>query len=114
MGPNTSAINTDTQVKDFNQIVNYRYKNIELQKGLKFVEVRCGSVQEAKKRALIVCLLTFYFKQQYFMRFFTQRQLEEGFFLQTLKDMWIAYDIDFQEIEELYHIKQFGELNYNL
>jgi hypothetical protein len=81
MGPNTSAINTDTQVKDFNQIVNYRYKNIELQKGLKFVEVRCGSVQEAKKRALIVSLLTFYFKQQYFMRFFTQRQLEEGFFL---------------------------------
>lgn len=95
MGPNTSAINTDTQVKDFNQIVNYRFKNIELQKGLKFVEVRCGSVQEAKKRALIVALLTYYFKQQYFMKFFTQRQLEEGFFLQTLKDMWIAYDIDF-------------------
>ena len=44
MGPNTAAINTDTQVKDFNQIVNYRFKNIELQKGLKFVEVRCGSV----------------------------------------------------------------------
>jgi hypothetical protein len=49
-------------VKDFNQIVNYRFKNIELQKGLKFVEVRCGSVQEAKKRALIFALLTFYFK----------------------------------------------------
>ena len=35
---------TDTQVKDFNQIVNYRFKSIDLQKGLKFVEVRCGSV----------------------------------------------------------------------
>jgi hypothetical protein len=28
--------------------------------------------------------------------------------------MWIAYDIDFQEIEELYRIKQFGDLNYNV
>lgn len=36
--------NTDTQVKDFNQIVNYRHKSIDLQKGLKFIEVRCGSV----------------------------------------------------------------------
>jgi hypothetical protein len=43
---------------------------------------------------------------------FTQRQLEEGFFLQTLKDMWIAYDVDFGEIEQKYHIKQFGEGGY--
>lgn len=27
--------------------------------------------------------------------------------------MWIAYDIDFQSIEEQYKIKQFGELTYN-
>ena len=26
--------------------------------------------------------------------------------------MWIAYDIDFGDIEEKYHIKQFGEDNY--
>lgn len=38
------APSTDTQVKDFNQIVNYRYKSIDLQKGLKFIEIRCGSV----------------------------------------------------------------------
>ena len=41
---NNQPLNTDTQVKDFNQIVNYRVKSIDLQKGLKFIEVRCGSV----------------------------------------------------------------------
>jgi hypothetical protein len=71
----------DTQVKDFNQIVNYRHKTIDLQKGLKFIEMRCGSVEEARKRALLVALLTFFFRQQLFVRVFTQRQLEEGFFL---------------------------------
>lgn len=39
--------------------------------------------------------------------------MEEGFFLQTLKDMWIAYDVDFGDIEARYHIKQFGELPYD-
>ena len=71
----------DTQVKDFNQIVNYRHKTIDLQKGLKFIEMRCGSVEEARKRALLVALLTFFFRQQLFVRVFTQKQLEEGFFL---------------------------------
>jgi hypothetical protein len=27
--------------------------------------------------------------------------------------MWIAYDIDFQNIESQYKIKQFGDLSYN-
>lgn len=71
----------DSQVKDFNQIVNYRHKSIDLQKGLKFIEIKCGSVQEARRRALLIALLTYYFKQQFFIRVFTQRQLEEGFFL---------------------------------
>lgn len=61
----------DSQVKDFNQIVNYRHKSIDLQKGLKFIEIRCGSVQEARRRALLVALLTYYFKQQFFIRVFT-------------------------------------------
>jgi len=26
--------------------------------------------------------------------------------------MWIAYDIDFSQIEQQYHIKQFGDLSY--
>ena len=34
----------DTKVKDFNQIVNYRHKSIDLQKGLKFIEIHCASV----------------------------------------------------------------------
>lgn len=34
----------DSQVKDFNQIVNYRHKSIDLQKGLKFIEIKCGTV----------------------------------------------------------------------
>ena len=54
---------SDTQVKDFNQIVNYRHKTIDLQKGLKFIEIRCGSVEEARKRALLVALLTFCFRE---------------------------------------------------
>lgn len=27
--------------------------------------------------------------------------------------MWIAYDVDFGDIESRYHIKQFGETPYN-
>lgn len=87
--------NQESTIKDYNQIANYHNKAIDLKKGLKFIEITCSSVLEAKKRALTIALLTFLLKNQVFIKVFTQKQIEEGFFLGKLRDLWDAYGFVF-------------------
>ncbi|CDW85131.1 leucine-rich repeat and iq domain-containing protein 3 [Stylonychia lemnae] len=89
--------NIDSSLKDYNQIANYVNKTIDLKKGLKFIEISCSNVLEAKRRAMTIALLTFLLKNQVFIQVFTQKQIEEGFFLNRLRDLWEAFGFSFTQ-----------------
>lgn len=82
-------------IKDYNQIATSTAKSIDLKKGLKFIEMSFSSVLEAKRRALCVALLTFLLKHQTFIRLFTQRDIESGFFLPRVRELWESYGFQF-------------------
>ena len=62
----------EATLKDYNQIVNHKVKAIDLKRGLKFIEIPCSTIHEAKRRALTIALLTYVMKSQTFIRCFTK------------------------------------------
>lgn len=78
-------------LKDYNQIATAQAKSLDLKKGLKFLEITCSCVHEAKRRALCIALLTFLLKHQTFIRLFTQKEIEQGFFLPKVRELWETY-----------------------
>jgi hypothetical protein len=59
------------QVRDFNEIVDPTEKTMHLNLGLNFISVNCMTVEEAKKRALLVAILSFNLKKRSYIRMFT-------------------------------------------
>ena len=59
------------EVRDFNEIVDPIKKTMNLNLGLNFISINCGSVSEAKKRALLVAILSYNLKRRSFIRLFT-------------------------------------------
>lgn len=59
------------EVKDFNEIVDPKQKTMNLNLGLNFISIHCMTVTEAKKRALLVALLSYNLKRRSFVRMYT-------------------------------------------
>lgn len=66
-----SAFETMPEVRDFNEIVDPVKKTMNLNLGLNFISIHCGSVGEAKKRAMLVAILSYNLKRRSFIRLFT-------------------------------------------
>jgi len=58
------------EVKDFNKIINYSKKAIEISSGLRFIEIVTPSIDDAKKRASIFAYMTYNVKNQSFVKLF--------------------------------------------
>ncbi len=66
-----SSFETMPEVRDFNEIVDPKQKTMNLNLGLNFISINCGSVGEAKKRAMLVAILSYNLKRRSFIRLFT-------------------------------------------
>jgi hypothetical protein len=66
-----SSFEVMSEVKDFNEIVDPKHKTMNLNLGLNFISINCMTVAEAKKRALLVGILSYNLKRRSFIRMFT-------------------------------------------
>ncbi|CDW83920.1 leucine-rich repeat and iq domain-containing protein 3 [Stylonychia lemnae] len=89
-----STIDLMSVVKDYNEIVSHHDKQLSLNNGLSFVQINCCSVTEAKKRALVIALLSYNMKKKNFIKLFTQQGLSDGIFLKSLYQLWDQYGIE--------------------
>ena len=64
-----------------------------LNNGLHFLSINCMSLYEAKKRALIVAILTYNMKTKTFLKLFTATSMCDGVFLKNLYDVWKQYGV---------------------
>jgi hypothetical protein len=76
------------EVRDFNEIVDPSRKTMNMNLGLKFISIECGSVSEAQKRGLLVALLSYNMKERSFIRMFTSTTLGDGMCIKSLYDIW--------------------------
>lgn len=61
---------------------------------MRFVKITYSSVEEARRRAYVVAVLTHSFISQVFVRMFTREMLAEGFFTVNVKEVWQLYNIE--------------------
>ena len=80
-------------MKDFNEIVDYKTKAIEISKGLRFIEIICPSINDAQKRASIFAHLTYSVKNNSFIKLFSAENLNDAFFLSNIREIWKTYCI---------------------
>ena len=82
-----------SKVRDFNEIVNPYEKKMALNYGLNFISIHCGSESEAKKRALLIGILTYKFRKKSFVHLFTKNTLADVVFLKSLYKIWKEYNL---------------------
>ena len=75
---------TDPKVLEYNQIVDPNRKRLNMPHGYRFIKIDYGDVGEARRRALVLALLTFNFKTRSFITMYTREMMEEGFFLSSM------------------------------
>ena len=73
---------TSAEAVDYNEVVDHLQKQMDVRTdALRFIRVVCASVEEARKRAAVLAVLTYNIKDDQFVRLFTRKALEAGFFL---------------------------------
>ena len=77
----------DTEVIPANKVIDYKKKVIDVEEGLGFVKMQCQSVDEAKRRALVLALLTYDLKKSIFVKVATSKMLEDPFVLKNISDL---------------------------
>lgn len=82
-----------SQVKDYNEIVSPYEKQMHLSYGLNFIEVQCGTVSEAKKRAMVLAFMSYDMKQKSFIRMYSKTSLSDGVFLKNLYQLWLKLEL---------------------
>lgn len=88
-----SSFDSLSTVKDYNEIIGPYEKQLDLSCGLKFVEFTCSSVDEAKKRAIVIAMHTFNTKHMSFIRVFSKSSLANGVFLKNLLNLWMQFGV---------------------
>ena len=74
----------EARVLEYNQIVDPNRKRLHMPPGYRFIRIDYGDVAEARRRALVLALLTFNFKTRRFVTMYTREMMEDGFFLSSL------------------------------
>ena len=66
---------------------------MSLNYGLNFISIHCGSISEAKKRALLIAALTYNLRSKSFVHLFTKNSLADMVFLKSLYKIWREYQL---------------------
>jgi hypothetical protein len=69
----------DCEVLPATNIINYRNCKMDIDRNLFFVRVQCSSVEEARKRAVVLAYLTYDMTRHIFVKFSTGNMLENPF-----------------------------------
>jgi len=81
----------DCTILPASHIVDYKKKQIDIPANASFLKLSCKSVDEAKRRAAVVSLLTYDLKKELFVKLSTAEMLENPFVLRNAQDCSEAF-----------------------
>ena len=68
-------------------------KKVDISGALKFIKITCKTIEEARRRGVIVALLSYDLTRRNFIKLNTARMIEEHIFLTGLSKIWAAKGI---------------------
>eukprot|EP00347_Sterkiella_histriomuscorum_P006457 403352701 len=72
------------QILPINYVVNYEKSQVDLDRNLYFLQMKCHSIDEAKRRALTLALLTYDIHRHVFLQIHTSDMLQDPFMIQNI------------------------------
>lgn len=74
----------DCELLNFSSIMEHREASLEFIPKLKFVKIEMKNVEEARRRATAIALLTYSFRHQSYVKLFDTEHMANPFFITTL------------------------------
>lgn len=78
---------------------------MDIDRNLYFVKVSCSSVEEARKRAIVMAYLTYDMTRHLFVKFSTAKMLEDPYIFQNTYDCHEMFDLEIEEDAEGIDVK---------
>jgi hypothetical protein len=95
----------DCDVLPATNCVDYQNCSIDIDRNLYFVRIICNSVEEARKRAIVLAYLTYDMTRHIFVKFSTSKMLEDPFTFQNIYDCHEMFDLEIEEDAEGIDVK---------
>mmetsp|Transcript_17748 Transcript_17748/g.27435 ORF Transcript_17748/g.27435 Transcript_17748/m.27435 type:complete len:119 (+) Transcript_17748:418-774(+) len=90
----------DCRVIPSTQIINYQEQRIDVDRQCYYVEVNCNSVDEAKKRALVLSYLTYDVREHNFVQFNTAKMMENPHILNKMYRVLTNFGLELAEKDQ--------------
>lgn len=69
----------DCQILPSTSIIQYQNCRMDIDRNLYFLQINCGSVEEARRRAIVMAYLTYDMTRHLFVKLATSKMLEDPF-----------------------------------
>ena len=90
----------DCRVVPATQIIDYNLQQIDVDRNCYYIEINTSSVEEAKKRALVLAYLTYDLREHNFVRMNSAKMMENPHIMNKMYKVLDAYSIDLVEAEQ--------------
>ena len=90
----------DCRVVPASQVINYLRQENDVDRKRYYIEVDCSSVDEAKKRALVLAYLTYDVREHNFVRLNTSTMMENPHLMRQMYKIFEKFQLDEAEDEQ--------------
>ena len=95
----------DCRVVPSSQIIDYRKQAIDVDRQCYYIELNCSSIDEAKKRALVLAYLTYDLRNHNFVHLNTAMMMENPHIMSKMYRMFDHFDISLIDKEQEQDLK---------
>lgn len=76
------------------KIIDYKMQQFDVDRDCNYIELNCSSVEEAKKRALVLAYLTYDIRMHNFVRLNTSKMMENPYIMNKMYKVLENFEIE--------------------
>jgi hypothetical protein len=84
----------DCRVMPATKIIDYKMQQFDVDRDCNYIELNCSSVEEAKKRALVLAYLTYDIRMHNFVRLNTSKMMENPHIMNKMYKVLENFEIE--------------------
>ena len=89
----------DCQILPATSILDYQNCQMDIDRNLYFLQINCGSIEEARRRAVVMAYLTYDMTRHLFVKLNTSKMLEDPFIHQNIYDSHEIFGLEIKNEE---------------
>jgi len=87
----------DCEIVPSTNVINYKKCQMDIDRNIYFVKISCASVEEARKRAIVLAYLTYDMARHLFVKFSSANMLEDPYIFQNIYDCHEMFELEIEE-----------------